>query len=902
MDDEKLFEQRKAKALEFLRKKYLWLSYIALAILVWFSVWLRTLNLSKLKDVTTGSWTLGPDLDPFLFLRWTKYIVQHGSLMTIDTMRYVPLGFDVRNELVLHTYVMAWFHKIAVHFGSTSVEQSSVIFPVFMFAITVIAFFFFARILFIDTLGAKKANLIALISSFFFITIPSLLPRTIAGIPEKESAAFFYLAVAFYFFIAAWKAKKQWHQISLAVISGLSTGAMALIWGGYTYVFLAIGVTLLITFLLGETSRKKLYIALAWMIPHLIITSRLFTLRYVGFMTSFIALIPLLAIGSLIIYNIIFHTRLKRHVESFHKVPRPVIALVCAVVLGALGGMVLRGPSFIFDKFRVIQQALIRPISDRLGLTVAENRQPFFSEWADSFGPVIRGIPFFFWLFLIGSIYLYWNMVSHFTKRERTLTTSAYAFFIASLIFGRYSGSSIFNGTSFASIAFYSLGLIAFLGTFGYYYYQYYKKGESEKLLHIDVGYILLSSFFILGVIGARAAVRLVMVLVPPTSIIVAYFLVVFSVRAWRSSGDLKRILSLAAAGIIIIAALFSAYAFYNESKNTAQNYAPYDYTQQWQKAMAWVRTSTPTNAVFGHWWDYGYWIQTIGERATVLDGGNAIPYWNHLMGRYALTGPDNDAALSFLYAHNTTHFLIDSSDIGKYSAFSTIGSDQNYDRASWLAEFQKDPSQTREAKNATTFVYGGGTTLDADVMYSLNGTQVFLPAGKAAIIGVMIIRQQSKLTSVQGLYIDCLECAQKGLPAKQYAIPLRYVYDKTLIDFGSGLDAGVFLFPRATQTSAGLNLDVDGALLYLSNRTVKSQLARLYLYNENNPSFTLAHSEDDALVAYLKSQNANIGDFVDYQGLRGPIRIWEIHYPQGMVVNESYLRTTYPDTSVQQA
>ncbi|MBX4212395.1 hypothetical protein KW787_03010 [Candidatus Pacearchaeota archaeon] len=900
--ENEIIEQRKERALGFLKKNYLWVSYIALAILVWFSVWLRTLNLSKLRDVTTGGWTLGPDLDPFLFLRWAKYIIQHGSLMSVDTARYVPLGYDIRNELVLHPYTIAWFHKIAVLFGSTSVDQSAVIFPVFMFAITVIAFFFLSRILFLESLGAKKANLIAIISSFFFIVIPSLLPRTIAGIPEKESAAFFYLSAAFYFFIASWKAKKHWHQIALAILSGLSTGVMALIWGGYTYVFLAIGVTLLITFLLGNTSRQKLYIFLGWLIPNLIIISPIVTLHYAGFITSFIALIPLLAVISMIFYHIIFNTRLRKYAEPVSKVPKPVVALVCALIIGTILGMILMGPSFIFEKLKVIHQGLISPIQDRLGLTVAENRQPYFSEWANSFGPVIRGIPLFFWLFFIGSIYLYWNAVSHFTKRERNMTTAAYAFFLCSLIFGRYSSTSMFNGTSFASIAFYTLGLLAFLVVFGYYYYRYYKTGETEKLLHIDVSYILLSSFFILGIIGARAAVRLIMVLVPPTSIIVAYFLVVFSVRAWHNKGELSRMISLACAIIMIIAALFSAYAFYNESKNTSLNYAPYDYTQQWQKAMAWVRTSTPQNSVFAHWWDYGYWVQTMGERATVLDGGNAIPYWNYLMGRYALTGPDNQEALNFLYTHNATHFLIDPTDIGKYSAFSTIGSDENYDRASWLAEFQKDSSQTRETKNATTYVYAGGTTLDGDITYSINGTQLFLPSGKAAIIALTVTRENSTITGVNGIYIDCLDCAQKGLPAKQYIIPLRYVYDKSLIDFGTGLSAGAFIFPRATQTSTGLSLDGDGALLYLSNRTVRSQLARLYLYKEDNSYFKLAHSEDDFLVAYLKSQNAQIGDFVEYQGIRGPIRIWEIHYPSNAVFNQTYLRNTYPDKLVEQA
>jgi len=66
--------------------------------------------------------------------------------------------------------------------------------------------------------------------------------------------------------------------------------------------------------------------------------------------------------------------------------------------------------------------------------------------------------------------------------------------------------------------------------------------------------------------------------------------------------------------------------------------------------------------------------LQSIGERATVLDGGNAIVYWNYLMGRHVLTGDNQKDALEFLYNHNTTHLLIDSSDIGKYGAYSSIG------------------------------------------------------------------------------------------------------------------------------------------------------------------------------------------------------------------------------------
>src|SRR3989344_3088195 len=231
-------EKRQEKIMSFVKKKINYISYIILALILWLSVYIRTSNLSKLKDITTGGWTLGPDLDPFLFLRWAKYIVEHGSLFAIDKMRYVPLGFNVRGELLLHPYMMAYFHKIAVFFGSTSVTQSAVIYPVFMFALTVIAFFLFTRKIFIKTLGEKQASIIALVSCFFLSVIPVLLPRTIAGIPEKESVGFLFLFLSFYLFLSAWEAKKFRSGIILCMLAGASTAGMSLVWGGSMFIFL----------------------------------------------------------------------------------------------------------------------------------------------------------------------------------------------------------------------------------------------------------------------------------------------------------------------------------------------------------------------------------------------------------------------------------------------------------------------------------------------------------------------------------------------------------------------------------------------------------------------------------------------------------------------------------------
>ena len=42
--------------------------------------------------------------------------------------------------------------------------------------------------------------------------------------------------------------------------------------------------------------------------------------------------------------------------------------------------------------------------------------------------------------------------------------------------------------------------------------------------------------------------------------------------------------------------------------------------TNDWLDAYQWVRENTPPDAVVASWWDYGYWTQTLGERASIAD------------------------------------------------------------------------------------------------------------------------------------------------------------------------------------------------------------------------------------------------------------------------------------------
>jgi len=42
---------------------------------------------------------------------------------------------------------------------------------------------------------------------------------------------------------------------------------------------------------------------------------------------------------------------------------------------------------------------------------------------------------------------------------------------------------------------------------------------------------------------------------------------------------------------------------------------------EDWMEALVWMHDNLPQDAVVASWWDYGYWITAISERATLADG-----------------------------------------------------------------------------------------------------------------------------------------------------------------------------------------------------------------------------------------------------------------------------------------
>tara|TARA_Y100000590_G_scaffold434119_1_gene551957 strand:- start:1064 stop:3343 length:2280 start_codon:yes stop_codon:yes gene_type:complete len=116
--------------------------------------------------------------------------------------------------------------------------------------------------------------------------------------------------------------------------------------------------------------------------------------------------------------------------------------------------------------------------------------------------------------------------------------------------------------------------------------------------------------------------------------------------------------------------------------------------SNDWPEAMSWLKNNTPSDAVIASWWDYGYWITTLGERTTLVDNATLIDWQIKKMAFSLITTPENS-----WYILNTHH----SEDISKYLGDENIlafgGEIQNDFEKRYLDEFGETCKQIFKAE-----------------------------------------------------------------------------------------------------------------------------------------------------------------------------------------------------------
>jgi len=871
---------RKEKIFTFFKQNPSLISYVLLFLILLLTVFLRSQFIDNLVDPTTGNY-ISLELDSTIYLKYARSIVEHGTLFDVDPERYVPLGAPVRDIGIFTSYFIAYLYKfLHLFIPSITLEYVDIIYPIIAIVIMTIFFFLILRRIFDYRIALLSCLLINLLPPFLFRSISS----------DHDILVMMLFMIAFYFYIVSLHSKKLFNIVSFGLLSGVFT-FLSRFTGGAANILLGLfGLTVLFSFIINNFKDKYLYSYLAWVFSFSFLVF-IFNLNgglsgYINSITTLPAYFGLLVILIYLLffkYDVFKLHKFKVYTSLKEKFPIGLTTIFISGFLSCILGLLFFGPNFFLHKFTGIFNLLFHNFSlNRIDVTVAENKRTYVIDWISQFGW------FYFLAFFSGVLALFYALVKKLNMRK--LLTTSFSLFFFFFIFSSYAENAFFNGQNFISkLALYG-SVILFSSLILYLYFNsFYKKLEDYTLIsEVRYEFLLILTWVLFMTFAATGGIRLLFEFSPVTAIAASYFIFYLFDYLWTIKLDILKY----ALVVLLILILFSPFSFfpgfvhtYFQSSYGQLNYIGPGYNRQWQMAGEWVRNSTPSGSVFAHWWDYGYWVQEGFQRPTMLDGGNFYGWWNYLMAREVLTAQNLTQPFKYLYTHNASYLLIISDDIGKYPAYSLIGSDERLDRNSYLPSFGLDPTNSKETRNSTLLFYRGSFGLDEDFIYK---GKVY-PTGSAGIAGIILpfskLGEENTTSFTVGQPKAILVSG-----STQIELSLKCVYIDKLYTFANYTYEGCF---RIIPVFSGDQSNKFGAGMFISRKVVNSLLTKLFLFNEHSDNYELVYDDSTSIPLAV------------YNGRQiGPLKIWKIHYPKNLTLTdkekEYYLRGDYPDKNLQ--
>jgi dolichyl-diphosphooligosaccharide--protein glycosyltransferase len=158
---------------------------------------------------------------------------------------------------------------------------------------------------------------------------------------------------------------------------------------------------------------------------------------------------------------------------------------------------------------------------------------------------------------------------------------------------------------------------------------------------------------------------------------------------------------------------------------------------------MQWVKENTPKDAVIAAWWDYGYWISTLGERTTLADNATLIDWQIRKIASTLFSPADNAWRILMTDAETdaSSYYVTLPLDINKPTRHGGDAYDKNEEKLDAFKNWKDDSSSGKiydpdvAAKYPTLFDYWESelyvyppviTGLDADyVLINLAGERL---------------------------------------------------------------------------------------------------------------------------------------------------------------------------------
>jgi dolichyl-diphosphooligosaccharide--protein glycosyltransferase len=545
------------------------------------------------------------EFDPFFNYRATQYLLDHGVNAYVhwhDTMSWYPSGrYVFSNAQVPLHFTDAILYKIFG--GGMSLYDFTIIFPVVFGSLTVVIVFALVRVM-----GGTTAGLFA---SLFFALSPPIIVRGTIGWFKSEPLGLFYGLLGLYLFLSGLKTKNR--KIAAAKLVGAG-GFLAIgfaSWGGVEFFLIPLGLFIIILPFI-----RKDHKFLLWSIP------------------LFVAITMAIAGG-------VFE--------------RPGLSFV----LG-LRGFLLIGPTILLVIIIFVQKFSKEQHRLRNGLFVLA-------------ACAIMAIAIFSSNALHSPSFRYMNAINPFLTSEDPLVDSV----------AEHATPSLTQNFTYFSI----LMLFAGIGI----WIAFKKKNSENGSLPINLKNEMTIFALILGIVGAYAGstfARLELLTATSVIVLAAIGLAVITSEILKKEekqikpvqptkkgqtqvkktstillGKIPKISYVAViVAMLLVPTIFPADANWiiiTKAPPTILNGGSnFDIaTNDWPDALNWIKNNTPPDSIVASWWDYGYWIQTLGGRITIVDNATVDTNTIAKMARMFMSSPDD--AWKMLRAMGANYVLV---------------------------------------------------------------------------------------------------------------------------------------------------------------------------------------------------------------------------------------------------
>jgi dolichyl-diphosphooligosaccharide--protein glycosyltransferase len=505
------------------------------------------------------------EFDPYFDYRATKFIVDNGLdayWQWHDTMSWYPEGRDVpgTSQAVLHI-TAAYLYQA---FGrGMSLIDFTIAFPAIMGALTVIAVFALVRVL-----GGTSAGMFSALMMAFS---PAIIQRGNLGWFKSEPLGLFFGILAMYLFISAIKHKEIKYAIAKAIAGGLILGLANGSWGGIQYFSIPISLFFIALPFFRRDLTIPMYVAIAFT-AFTLITAAAFPRPGVSFVLGLPGLAMMAGTAFLVIA--FFVKKISRPMVQTRNVAFVLIAFV------AIGmAFIVAGP-YVSPSFRYLNA--INPFIGSI--------DPLVESVAEHFTPTVADY------FVDFSVLLMFAGLGGWLAFRRRNDTAIFALLIG--ITGVYVSATFARLLVFASV-----GIIVLAGL-----------GLYEVTRSIMAYRVATATPAATGPTRLTAATR------------EERRRMEFASRGHSTSGQVVKI-----SYVIVMIMMLSIPMFYPSNSNwvssadvpTAIANGGTGFRVQsddWINAMDWLSKNTEPNAVVASWWDYGYWITTLGNKPTLAD------------------------------------------------------------------------------------------------------------------------------------------------------------------------------------------------------------------------------------------------------------------------------------------